>query len=259
MVEQRNRQGREQRRKDRERKRQGKEGEGEAEKGLRPTFNLLVTPEGQHPEFAGHLNPVEARTGQAYSCTVGTGVGVPVRSGDGRGERPGYDDDKCMTTGGAIFKELTPIATRPGWPHGGTTNSADCGTGRWSLKRDRVDEPFPFPPPAPIVFPLGTSDGLAPNKAVIELKMPLVQSGSIPADLGGSKKGVCGMRLQEMGSILGESLQEVMLLCSQPTGGESRVGVHLKQTDTFPLPSFQPSVNFFRPYCQRSTHGPLIG
>ena len=160
-----------------------------------------------------------------------------MRSGDGRGESPGYDDDKCMTTGGAIFKELTPIATRPGWPYGGTTNSADCGTARWSLKRDRVDEPFP--PPAPIVFPLRTSDGSAPNKAVIELKMPLVQSGSIPADLGGSKKGVCGMRLQEMGSILGESLREVMLLCSQPTGGESRVGVHLKQTDTFPLPTLR--------------------
>ena len=140
MVEQRGRQGREQRRKDRNRKRQGKEIKGEAEKGLKPRSNLLENYEGQHPEFAGHLNPLEARTSQVYSSTVGTGVEIPVSSGDGRGESPEYEDDKPMTTGGAILKELTPIATRPGRPYGGTTNNAECGTGRWSLKRDQVDD-----------------------------------------------------------------------------------------------------------------------
>ena len=174
---------------------------------------MLVTPEGQLPEIAGHLYPVEPRTSQTYSSTVGTGVEIPGMSGDDRGAGPGKG--RYITTGGATFKELTPIATRPGRPYGGTASSADCGTGRWSLKRDQMDHSHLqlrsfFPP-------LGTSDGSARNKAVLELKMILVQSGSIPADLGGSKKGACGMQLQEMAKVYGR------LCCSAASPREARV------------------------------------
>ena len=92
----------------------------------------------------------------------------------------------------------------------------------------------PFPPPAPIVFSSFRDVGR------LSAKQGSARAEDDPGTVGVHPRGPRRFEKRSVWDAItgnGESLREVMLLCSQPTGGESKVEVLLKQTDTFPLPT----------------------
>ena len=131
---------------------------------------------------------------------------------------------------GAHFKELTQAGERSKGPHDGATM-----TGSRALYSALVDGPFP--PGALRSFPQGKLFGLAGYSCPPPADGSLNDAGRQPSDLEGSKKGVMGKQLWEMGDILGQGLRGSISLCSQPTGEGALKGEPTRSPNTFPLPT----------------------
>ena len=179
------------------------------------------------------------------------GVGGPW-DGSGRfgGSGPVAMNGDAMTACGAHFEGADACWFRPSRPHGDTTK-----TGLDTLYGAEVD--VRFPPGTRADFPLGKSFGVALYRNSPQPSESLLNSGYFPADLEGSKKRALlassfgkwdGCWARVTGVYIGSA--------ASPRMGMSRSQGH--PTSVLPFP-FRPTVNYWGPYLQASTHEHLTG
>ena len=125
-----------------------------------------------------------------------------------RGTSPPAYGTEAMTACGAHFKEQTRAGGKLEELRDGTTR-----TGTRALYQTEVDESYP--PGVWSDFPKGMPVGLTGYSHPSQPDQSLMKAGRKPSDREGSKKGVMGMQLWEMGLTLGQSLRGSISLCSQ--------------------------------------------